>query len=303
MLKPSDKKRLQKAQDKAREKAGVPLAAISPLKVIQNRLEEKLKKEKEEKERWAKEHPEEVRAMEEKRKRQEEAQKERAQRERGKYERWRDKPSVRIAEVSRVSNFRLPPRFESISLDEYLPWSHMPAGNRDKRINVIRSWIAQIVDSPGSGDLCILGSVGQGKTHLAAAALIEWAAEVSYRNRDDEQMQKGLVPDGMFTRMNDLTRDYREIWREDRNESNVMGTYFHTGLLVMDDMHDDRSPASIDAVAEVLEKRYDTMLPTVVTANLQPEEIAETFGARVADRILSGTVLILSGKSYRAEKR
>ena len=58
------------------------------------------------------------------------------------------------------------------------------------------------------------------------------------------------------------------------------------GLLVIDDFGAKQpSNITIDQVYMILNKRYECMLPTIITSNLALEEIGNLFGERIASRI------------------
>lgn len=55
-------------------------------------------------------------------------------------------------------------------------------------------------------------------------------------------------------------------------------------------------------IVNLLEKRYDKMLFTIITTNLTPPEIRAKYGDRIADRFNEMlTVIIFTNKSYRSK--
>ena len=58
----------------------------------------------------------------------------------------------------------------------------------------------------------------------------------------------------------------------------------------------------INPIADVLEYRYQNMLPTYITSNLTPKQLLEKYGKRVVDRFNEMfEVIILKNGSYRQE--
>lgn len=58
----------------------------------------------------------------------------------------------------------------------------------------------------------------------------------------------------------------------------------------------------INPIADILEFRYQEMLPTFITSNLTPKQLLEKYGKRVVDRFNEMfDVIILRSESYRQE--
>lgn len=59
----------------------------------------------------------------------------------------------------------------------------------------------------------------------------------------------------------------------------------------------------MDGLLELLELRVcNPVKPLVVTGNVQPSELASVYDDRIADRILSGTVVLMDGLSQRTQR-
>ena len=58
----------------------------------------------------------------------------------------------------------------------------------------------------------------------------------------------------------------------------------------------------ITPIADILEYRYQEMLPTYITSNLTPKQLLEKYGKRVVDRFNEMfEVIVLTNGSYRQE--
>jgi DNA replication protein DnaC len=126
-----------------------------------------------------------------------------------------------------------------------------------------------------SGWLVLYGGFGTGKTHLAAAI-------ANYRLARAEPVVFIVVPDlldhlrSTFSPTSDVT--YDEQFETVRN----------TGLLVLDDLGTQTTtPWAQEKLYQILNYRYNKELPTVVTTNLNPEEIEPRLRSRIGDSRLS----------------
>jgi DNA replication protein DnaC len=116
-----------------------------------------------------------------------------------------------------------------------------------------------------SGFLFLMGALGNGKSHIAAALL---------------QMRR----DGFFITQSSLLYRHRQSYNDQR-APNVKRRCMETPLLVLDEIGEsvggrDEGPLLYD----ILNHRYSEQLPTILTANLSDEEFKEAIGARLVDR-------------------
>lgn len=125
------------------------------------------------------------------------------------------------------------------------------------------------------GWLVLWGTFGTGKTHLAAAV-------ANYRISAGEPAVFIVVPDlldhlrSTFSPSSDVT--YDELFETVRN----------TPLLILDDLGTQTSSAwAQEKLYQILNHRYNTALPTVITTNLSPDEIEPRLRSRIGDGHLS----------------
>jgi DNA replication protein DnaC len=143
-------------------------------------------------------------------------------------------------------------------------------------------WLA----CPADG-LLITGSVGTGKTHLAAA------------------MSRHLLEagtDAVFRRWAQFYADMRETYRTNASEASILRPLIGAGFLVMDDLgagsltdHERRSTLEL--------MRQNENRPTIVTTNWNVAKISQVMDDRIASRLAGFTCLELLGRDLRTRQK
>ncbi|MBI4300954.1 MAG: ATP-binding protein, partial [Chloroflexi bacterium] len=161
-----------------------------------------------------------------------------------------------------------------LTFDNLSPYGNDPSpANRDRFNNAFA--IAKVYAEEPAGWLVLLGHSGSGKTHLAAAIA-------------NHLLEKGLlvffavVPDlldhlrSTFGPNSDVT--YDELFEKVRNVT----------VLVLDDLDTQGStPWAQEKLYQILNHRFNTQLPTVVTSRVILEEMEERIRTRLTDPVVS----------------
>ncbi|MBW7885196.1 MAG: ATP-binding protein, partial [Caldilineaceae bacterium] len=168
-----------------------------------------------------------------------------------------------------------------LTFDTFIPQpSHLPP---DKQYNLRSAYetCRMYVENP-EGWLLLTGTYGSGKTHLAAAI-------ANARLAAGEPVVFMVVPDLLdhlrtaFSPQSETT--YDQLFEQLRN----------TPLLVLDDLGAQSStPWAQEKLFQLLNHRYNTQLPTVITTNQRLEDLDPRLRSRLQDVGLINHVMILA---------
>lgn len=117
----------------------------------------------------------------------------------------------------------------------------------------------------GSG-IYVTGSQGSHKTTIACSMLRGWLKDNSF----------GVA---RFVRATTLIGDLKATFGTRYSEVQVMSQYSSVGLLLVDDLGKE-NPGSwaVSHLWELFDRRYGAELPTIVTTQYQPDELADRLG-------------------------
>lgn len=147
--------------------------------------------------------------------------------------------------------------------------------------------VERIIRATRNGDdVLVLGRPGVGKTWAVAAAVRDF-------------------PPARYVSAHDLVADeQRRIGEDDPMGERLSDRAERAELLVLDDLGAERSTDfARDRLVHLLVQRYDWRRQTIVTTNLTPEALGETYGARLASRLSTYTRLVIEGLDKRARRR
>lgn len=151
----------------------------------------------------------------------------------------------------------------------------------------VGEWLGH-VQRGGTDSLILLGGVGTGKTTQAFAA---WSALVRH----------GVGRPAWVT-----TPDLLESLRPGRQPDNAgLRGLQSADLLLLDDLAAERgSEWTVEVLYRLLDYRYAWELPTIITSNVPPPQIAERLGDRIASRLAGmGRTVVLEGPDHRRPQR
>lgn len=134
----------------------------------------------------------------------------------------------------------------------------------------------------GDRGLLLSGNVGVGKTHLAIAIGRHLA-------------ERGVWP--YFTSFVKVTAAIKQSWgvRDfsggQMSERMIREPLLTKNLLILDDLGAEQRDKqdqgwTTELVYDIVQSRYEAMLPTVITTNLSLDAIEERYSARIASRLV-----------------
>lgn len=186
-------------------------------------------------------------------------------------------------ERQRVSSYGLPAKYLEATFENY----QAKTDELRQNLAACRRYAAN-----PQGFLVMLGKVGTGKTHLGAAIL-----------------RSAKVGSALYIRQLDAVATMREEYgqrREYDDSPSIRRRLQSARLLVIDEAGVATGGNDADVLLhDVIDHRYGAMLPTILLANITPNEFEHTFGERIADRIreelFDGKALTFTGPSRRKE--
>lgn len=140
--------------------------------------------------------------------------------------------------------------------------------------------------------LLLAGTCGNGKTTtMRAVQSVVMLLNNTYYNRFGQRIGNRLLEAKEIAQLSGKTEQ--------------LTAYQTIPLLFLDDL--GREPTEVmrygnvtSPITELLEYRYNQRLTTIVTTNLEPSEIREKYGDRIADRFNEMFVVVsYTGSSYR----
>lgn len=140
------------------------------------------------------------------------------------------------------------------------------------------------------GGLLIYGPVGTGKTHLAVAIL--------YANIGKHQPH-----DMLFCAVPDLLDEIRATYNG-QGSGDIQTRVQSVPVLVLDDFGTERVTDWVrEKVYQIVNRRYNDCLTTIVTTNLPPSKLAGHVGERTASRLMEMCAVVrLQGHDRRTER-
>ncbi|AVL18118.1 AAA family ATPase [Enterobacter cloacae] len=194
--------------------------------------------------------------------------------------------ALRVADL--MDNAGIARRFETCEFDNYQAINPDAAKNLAACQRYTASWRDRL--NAGTG-LVMTGNCGTGKNHLAVS------------------MAKSIIRDHLakvgITDVMRLTRAVKSTWRHNAEitEEDVIERFASLDLLIIDEVGVQfGSPTEMTILQEIINARYESILPTILISNLTFDQLKETIGERIVDRVTDGgrNRLAFGWESFRA---
>jgi DNA replication protein DnaC len=141
-------------------------------------------------------------------------------------------------------------------------------------------------------NLLLIGSTGTGKTHISTAI----ARELIHKGYD-------VIYDSTQNIISDFESDrFRNSYGREENKSEK---YLDCRLLIIDDLGTEFSNQfTLSTIYNLLNTRQNKGLPTIISTNLSPEELARKYEDRIYSRIIGSDCKVLAfiGKDKRVSR-
>lgn len=162
--------------------------------------------------------------------------------------------------------------------------------NKELALTKAKSYMTAILKGSGSC-LVMAGKVGTGKTHLAAAMI-------------NIMVEKGRTC--QLVKMSELIRNLKSTWSRssEKSEAQLIDYYSKVSLLIIDEIGIQfGSDTEKLLLSEVIDNRYQDVLPTVLISNLDTDGIKGCIGDRSYDRLRQdgGKVIAFDWESERGK--
>ncbi len=195
---------------------------------------------------------------------------------------------IEYSRIARHERSRIPLRFKTRRFDNYVVDNEGQA----KALGICRSYAESWakVSQAGTG-LIFSGKAGAGKTHLAcsiAHEVIEQGGEVQF----------ATVAEVMRQIKSSFAKD------SDTTEQKEIDHFSGIPLLILDEVGMDYGTDFNKAlIFEILNNRYENMLPTILLTNLDTPALVEYMGERLVDRMREGggRMVSFTWGSYRSK--
>lgn len=158
------------------------------------------------------------------------------------------------------------------------------------------------------GGLVLYGNTGCGKTHLAVSIMRNmYKSNINeiINSLSDQLPDYSKIKKQIFKPVPDLLLEIRSAFKDGASESedDIIKKYSRVPLLVLDDLGSEKtSEYSITTLYIIIDRRDRELMPTIITTNLNPKEIEEKLGARIASRLSGMKNIKINMPDYRKKR-
>lgn len=178
----------------------------------------------------------------------------------------------------------VPLRFQGKTLETY----QIENDKQQIAMAACRKLVSAMQAGVNAPNLIMIGKPGTGKSHLCCGIVLEL-----YRTH---RVRRVDLPD--------LIREIRATWHRDSeySEESVLNFYGDLDLLIIEEVGTGAGTDDERArIFQVINRRYEAMLPTVVVSNLDMAALKLEIGDRVIDRLREGdrSLVVFDWQSMR----
>lgn len=173
--------------------------------------------------------------------------------------------------------------------------NYAPEEGQKEAFEAARAFAKAFIEDKHDGTgLLLIGGVGSGKSHLAAAVVNAVLDYIPIPDSEADNAFRLGYPEGArlysvrFVPTVGLLEEIRASYDNRENAQEIMQQYKAAKLLVLDDMGAERPTEWVrERLFDIIDYRYNECLPTIITSNANIPELRQHLGDRLCDRIRS----------------
>ena len=186
----------------------------------------------------------------------------------------------------------IPMKYKTCTLDEFQ--------GGDVYVEAIRKL------SDSIENMVLIGKTGSGKTHLAIGMLkIIDVNKIPCCSRSYKSDTWDDPPEKYFITLPEVLLRIRDSFKSNPRESeaDVVNYFSDIDCLVLDDLGAEKpSEFSVATLYLILDRRINNCRQTIITTNLEMQEIEQIFGARIASRLSEMKIIKINMPDYRKKR-